>query len=118
MKKMNFVFMDGNETIYNKNVDYIINGEVINFKIEKDVFKVLLSSNFYFLKKNEDSIFEMWKNSETGDLHSTITLVTQNYKFDVKVINFRYKKEGKKYIIEYELESDEGRVKTIILNLE
>lgn len=118
MKKVNFVFRDGNDSIYDENVNCIINGEVISFKIEKDVFRISLGSNFSFFKKGEDSIFEIWQESETGDARSSIMLISQNYRFDVKVVNFRYKKEGKKYIIEYELESDEGRVKTIILNLE
>lgn len=112
----NFVFKNGENVVYDSDVDVTVLGNKYIFSVDSEMFEVELKGNKFIslTKVNNDSIFEI---KECEDrMISTYTLKEQNFKFDIELLDFEYKIEEDKYIIKYLLSSEEESPKSIILS--
>lgn len=118
-KKLKFTFFDDDELLIDKIVEYrFLDGYYI-FDYDKETFRFRLEDDiFHFIKENRIDAFEIFKNDSMQEC--VYTLKTEKMSFDIKILTFEYKKEDKKHIIKYNIESDieddVSRTKTIILD--
>lgn len=116
MKKINFTFKDNDNIIYDLCLPYEVEDEYVVFSIENEKFKVLLKDEFHFLKYATDNIFEIKILDKKACGY--YTLIKENMTFSVDIFDFEYTHQDKKYIIKYNIESDESSSKTIIFSFD
>ncbi len=118
-KRLKFTFYDNDELLIDKIVEYRLLDNYYIFDYEKETFKFRLEDDiFHFIKESQIDAFEIFQN---GSMQECVyTLKSEKMSFDIKILTFEYKKEDKKYIIKYNIESDieddVSRTKTIILD--
>ena len=83
------------------------------FELNTNKFNLTLNEKgFIFQKEDEDSVFYLSK--EEDDCISYIYLKKENVRFDIKVIKCSIEYSNNKYILEYNIESDEVNTKILI----
>lgn len=118
-KRLKFTFYDNDELLIDKIVEYRLLDNYYIFDYDEKIFKFRLEDDiFHFIKESQIDAFEIFQNGSMKEC--VYTLKSEKMSFDIKILTFEYKKEDKKYIIKYNIESDieddVSRTKTIILD--
>ena len=115
MKKLNFIFKNSTEVIYDCEVPYTLSDGFVCFKYDNSDYMFKLDDNLEFRRRTSESEFKLicrdglpTCNYFINELNSTV---------DVGVIDFEYKIVDGEYYIKYTLESDEENEKSIILRI-
>lgn len=108
MKKLNFLFYSGEELVYDFKTEYNIDGEYVCFSHDGYDYKIKKQGCIEFIRSSsEDEL--LIKEGSRG----YVTLKEIDKTFEMKMKSFDAKIEASEWIIRYELESDEGILKTI-----
>lgn len=100
-----FSFWNSDVLMIDEMVEFVILNDYYVFKCNGSTFKFYLSEEkFHFIKDSKDEVFEIFKNSDFQEC--VVTLLSEKVSFDIKILDLEYKKEDKKYIIKYNIESD------------
>lgn len=113
MKKLHFKFIDGENILIDRSVDFELKNEKYEFKIDDYHFTLELLPKLKMTREDVDSIFELTETSNSGS--ATYELKNPNLKVDIHLSHFKVIKSEKEYIIEYVIESDEENKKTICI---
>lgn len=101
---------NGRETI-NKTSNYFIKDNKMNFKIDDDTYSYDLENDI-LIKKNKETSIEINPNEKL----IMITLLEQNYTFDMPIIESNLKKQDKLIELTYTFDSEEKTTNCIIIN--
>lgn len=112
MKKLHFFFADQNCVYYDFKTDYEENGDWIVFDWEDVLYRIKVRDKFEFSRKTKEEEFVL---REGGVCEIKIDGIEGN--FCVGVVHFEICRDGEKVTVDYELESDKGVTKKIILSL-
>ncbi len=115
MEKLKFTFKNGEEIICDSEINYAEIRDFIVFKVTQSQFRIRLSEELYFIKEDNESIFEIKKVGE--EYVASYTLKERDVTLDIDLASFEYEKNGKKYIIKYSIQGDEVNEKCIILSI-
>ena len=101
--KLDFKLLKNDNLKIDKNsIDYSKKNDRILFELDNDVFKIYIDDNQFELEKeNDDNIFKLSNNT------ASIYLKEHDLLLPVFVENFNIKSDGNKYIINYQLETDD-----------
>jgi hypothetical protein len=116
MQKLEFVFIDGEEEIIRKECSYEKVNNSIEFFYEDYKFSYIDNLEETILTRECQDNKLIIKNNK-GILECNLKTFDPDYEVIIKVVKFEVKKHKNEYIICYELESDEGIEKRIILSL-
>ncbi len=113
MKKLHFVFMNGVEKSFDFHSSYTEKDGFVCFSYEGVDYKVKLDGGVEFQRTTAGERFVL-----RGDKTSDVTLLDLDKTFEIGVTSFEYVERGDEHVIKYELESDLGSEKTIILTFD
>lgn len=101
--KLDFKLYKNNNLKIDKNsIDYSKKNDRILFEFDDDNFNILINDNLFELEKeNNDNIFKL------SNTKSSIYLKEHDLLLPVIVEDFSINKEDNKYIIKYQLETDD-----------
>ena len=112
MKKMHFIFKNGEEKVNDEIVNYIENNGILLFDITDAKIKSLLSSDtLHFERITEDYSFII--DLENGNKKCEILLKKEDITINVNLLDLNYHYKENYAHIEYVIESDPDYVKTI-----
>ena len=102
-KKLDFKLYKNDNLKINKNfIDYSKKNDRIIFELDNDVLKFLINNNqFEFEKENDDNIFKVSNNN------ASLYLKENDLLLPITVEDYYISIEDNKYIIKYQLETDD-----------
>lgn len=107
MKKIHFEFFDEEKVYYDIDLNYTKEGEYIVFTLDDVIYKVKLDDNFEFRRITLEEEFLL------RDNECLVTLAGVEGHFKVRVDYYKFCKKDSEFVIEYALESDADKRKTI-----
>lgn len=117
MNTLHFIFKSNCEILFDKEISYSKENDYYVFMLDEWIFRFCQKDTFiHFIKESKTDVFEIKKENNT--VYSLITLKDENISFEVKILDFEYNFSEGKYIINYNIESDEDCLKTIILKVD
>lgn len=117
MKKLNFILTSDNDVICDEHCDFTYDQTFYKFNL--DSFKINVKfdeKKFYFKRETNDDIFEI--DYDINSINSCIYLKSHNLKIPVTIKNISYDYKTGEIKFSYEIESDEGAIKTILISFE
>lgn len=110
MKSLNFKLLNNTKEIINKDVNYFESGNILNFKVDEDLYEYDKSNNILKKRDNEKELTINFKEKLI-----IINLLSNNIKIDYPMETSSIKKDENKVILNYTLESDSTIENTIII---
>ncbi len=107
MKKIHFEFFDEEKVYYDTDLNYTKEDEYIVFTLDNVIYKVKLDDNFEFRRITLEEEFLL------RDNECLVTLTGVEGHFKVRVDHYKFCKKDSEFVIEYALESDTDKRKTI-----
>lgn len=113
MKKLKFILKSMEDIVIDKELTYKVKNGCFEFFIDRIKYLVKCEENFLFLRETSEEIFKL--TNEGGVNKASVFLIKENVEVEIPVISLDYKNMDKTYEIKYNIESDAGSIKTIIL---
>lgn len=113
MHKIKFILKTMENIIIEKEVAYVKKNDCFEFLIDEIKYILKCSEEFLFLRQTSEEIFKL--TNEDGINKSSVFLIKENVEVNIPVISLDYKNMDNIYEIKYNIESDAGSIKTIIL---
>ena len=110
LKKLNFILKNNNKIIINKDLNYFINDNKMNFMDGDTAFKILLNDKI-FMKKNKESLIKLDFKKKT----TYIKLLEDNLDFEMPIKKSRFILKEHSLFIEYILDDGENTLNNIII---
>lgn len=111
MKKLEFTFKNGGKVVENAQVEYEKKENTISFKVGENTFEIRIDEEFKFVKRDNETVFEILKNLKATECHYKI--LENDIILDINLDNLEYKNTENGYTIKYALESDPDNNKEI-----
>jgi hypothetical protein len=109
MKSLTFKLYSNNKLEIDETSNYFIKDDILNFKIDKDTYKLDLITN-NLVKTNHEYTIDI-------NIAKKLVLIALNgYTFEMNIINHSVKKDGNNIEIEYTYEGEEITNNKIIIN--
>lgn len=111
MKRLNFRLISNKETQINKESNYFIKDNTLFFKDNEDCYQYNIN-NKIFIKKDKEKELTI----DISNNNIIITLLENNYQFDMPIEVIKCENEDNKIVIEYTFMSDEQITNCIIID--
>lgn len=116
MNLANFLFLDGEDVIFDNEVSFIRNNNIVEFSLDgnKFIFK-REKGHLCFMKESKDSILEISNLDEC--IVALYTLKEEGLSFNLDLESFECAVDQNKYSIKYRISGDEDKEKCIIFSM-
>jgi len=111
MKKLEFTFKNSGKVVENAQVAYEQRESTIFFMVGENTFEIRLDEEFKFVKKDNETVFEILENLKKAECHYKI--LENDMIIDINLDNLEYIKSESGYTVKYALESDPDNNKEI-----
>lgn len=110
MKRLNFMLKTNGKIIIDKELNYFINDNKMNFIDADTAYKILLNDKI-FMKKNKESLIKF----DFKKKKAYIKLLEENLDFEMQLKKYKYILKDNNLLIEYILDDGENTLNNIVI---